>query len=326
VKLDNQSRFKQMVLETKAGLESGLVPAGHNMVDTRLRSSFNEADWADDQMSGINYLFFLRRLADEVDQDWPAVLAKLESIRQILLNRNSMLCNVTLDATNWATFQPQLHNFLAAFPAGPVTIADWPLEAQNGHEGLTIPAQVNYVGKGANLFDLGYRLHGSHLAITNYLRTTWLWEKVRVQGGAYGGFCRFDSHSGVFSYLSYRDPNLLGTLDNYDAASRFLNEVDISRDEVTKSIIGGISMLDAYQLPDAKGYTSMLRYLLEISDEQRQQRREELLATTVDHFRDFAAVLTEVNQHGRVVVMGSTEAVSEANDARNNWLTIQPVL
>jgi len=37
-----------------------------------------------------------------------------------------------------------------------------------------------------------------------------------VSGGAYGGFCNFDSHSGMFTYLSYRDPNLLGTLDNYD--------------------------------------------------------------------------------------------------------------
>ena len=46
--------------------------------------------------------------------------------------------------------------------------------------------------------------------ITNYLRTTWLWERVRVQGGAYGGFCVFNHRSGVFTYLSYRDPNLLG--------------------------------------------------------------------------------------------------------------------
>ena len=57
------------------------------------------------------------------------------------------------------------------------------------------------------------------------------------------GFCRFDSHSGVFNYLSYRDPNLLGTLDNYDKASEFLGQVEISGEEITKSIIGAISML-----------------------------------------------------------------------------------
>jgi Zn-dependent M16 (insulinase) family peptidase len=42
--------------------------------------------------------------------------------------------------------------------------------------------------------------------------------QVRVQGGAYGGFCSFDAQSGQFAYLSYRDPNLLQTLDAYDGA------------------------------------------------------------------------------------------------------------
>ena len=35
-------------------------------------------------------------------------------------------------------------------------------------------------------------------------------------GGAYGGFCDFDTHSGMFTYSSYRDPNLLKTVDVYD--------------------------------------------------------------------------------------------------------------
>ena len=77
--------------------------------------------------------------------------------------------------------------------------------------------QVNYVGKAANLYeDAGYKLHGSAYVINKYLGTTWLWDRVRVSGGAYGGFSDFDSHSGMFTYLSYRDPNLLKTVDNYD--------------------------------------------------------------------------------------------------------------
>ena len=77
--------------------------------------------------------------------------------------------------------------------------------------------QVNYVGKAANLYeDAGYKLHGSSYVINKYLGTTWLWDRVRVSGGAYGGFSDFDPHSGMFTYLSYRDPNLLKTVDNYD--------------------------------------------------------------------------------------------------------------
>lgn len=44
--------------------------------------------------------------------------------------------------------------------------------------------------------------------------------RVRVVGGAYGGFCDFDTHSGMFTYSSYRDPNLLKTVDVYDGGRR----------------------------------------------------------------------------------------------------------
>ncbi len=58
--------------------------------------------------------------------------------------------------------------------------------------------QVNYVGKAANLYeDAGYQLSGSSYVVNKLLGTTWLWDRVRVVGGAYGGFSDFDSHSGA---------------------------------------------------------------------------------------------------------------------------------
>ena len=64
---------------------------------------------------------------------------------------------------------------------------------------------MNYVGKAANLYeDAGYQLSGAAYVIEKHLGTSWLWDRVRVVGGAYGGFCSLDSHSGMFSYLSYR--------------------------------------------------------------------------------------------------------------------------
>ncbi len=323
---DNRERFRQMLLEEKAGEEAGLVPAGHRVVHARLRAQFTEADWAAEQMGGISYLLFLRALAEKVETDWPAVVAALDDIRRHLLNRTTMVCNVTLDADNWARFQPQLAGFMASLPTGSGDLAIWQRTAVAANEGLTIPAQVNYVAKGANLYDLGYTLHGSALVITSYLGMSYLWEKIRVQGGAYGGFAVFDRHSGVFDFLSYRDPNLLATLDSYDGAARFLRELDVSRDEVTKGIIGTIGSMDAYQLPDAKGYTSMARHLTGVTDADRQRLRDEVLATTADHFRQFGDVLAAVNQAGHVVVMGSKDAVEEANAQRAGFLKVTKVL
>lgn len=326
VKLDNRERFRQMVLEDKAQSESGIVPSGHIVALTRLKAGFNEADWAQEQMGGVSNLFFTRELAEKVEKDWPSVLQALETIRRTLLNRNAMIANVTLDAANWSSFEPKLAGFLSSLPAGASEAATWTMSPALAAEGLTIPAQVNYVAKGADLYKLGYQLHGSHSVITNFLRTTYLWERVRVQGGAYGGFCTFDPLSGVYAYLSYRDPNLLGTLDNYDGAPAYLRNVEISDHELTRSIIGAISAIDAHQLPDAKGYTSLVRHLTGITEAYRQQRRDEVLGTTLNDFHKFADVLDAVKDHGRVAVVGSADGLKAASDAKGGTWTITKVM
>lgn len=328
VSLDNQERFRQMVLRAKASLESGLIPSGHSVVNRRLRSYFTESSWVSEQVNGIDYLLFLRRLADAVEQDWPSVLAKLETVRAILVSRQNMLANVTLDASGWREFQPQLANLLAHMPDVPVEKKVWDWQRPFQNEGLTIPTQVNYVAKGGNLYNLGYQEHGSVAAIVNYLRTTYLWEKVRVQGGAYGGMVGFSNTTGVLSYYSYRDPNLLQTIDVYDHVAGFLQR-GLSNDDLTKSIIGAISSMDNYKLPDAKGYTAMSRILVNSSDAYRQQIRDEVLgASQADFIRFGEAVAALTNSEQAVVtVLGSAEAIVRANEEKHGgWLTVTKVL
>jgi presequence protease len=315
VRLDNPERLRQIVLKEKALQEARLVPAGHQVIDTRLQAHFHPAGWATEQMDGIEYLYVLRGLVQEIDDDWSTVLQKLEDVRRHLLNRRAMLCNVTVDAAGWQAARPHLAGFLEALPSAPTNRAGWSPNYLDGDEGLTIPAQVNYVGMGARLYDLGYAFHGSAQVISRFLSTTWLWDRIRVQGGAYGGFARFDPFSGVFSYLSYRDPNLKTTLENYRRTDEFLRELDLSPAEITRSIIGAIGQMDAYQLPDAKGYSSMQRHLIGYTDEMRQQTRDEVLATTLRDFKHFGEVLARLNERNRIVVLGSQPAIEAANRA-----------
>jgi hypothetical protein len=329
-RLDNRERFKQIVLEEKSGLEAGLVPGGHRIVNRRLCARFNEADWISEQMIGISQLFFLRDLAEKIENDWAGVLQNLHAVRAALISHGNMLANVTLDASNWKDFQPKLAEFLDAVKSasskGKTELPAWNLPDSTPNEGFTIPAQVNYVGKGVNLYKLGYKLKGSVQVINQYLGTTWLWEKIRVRGGAYGGFCIFDIYSGVYTFLSYRDPNLLASLDNYDATADFLRALKLSDEELTKSIIGAIGDLDAYQLPDAKGWTSMTRTLIGMTDARRQQFRDEVLGVNVNDFNSFGEAMGELAHHGEIVVLGSAEAIEKANKERINLLNVKKVL
>jgi presequence protease len=326
VRLDDRERFRQMVLEQKARHEQGLVPAGHQMVGMRLRAHFNEADWAAEQMGGVSYLFFLRELARAVDENWPRVLATLERTRDALVNRAAMIVNATVDGNGWTQLEPQIQGLVNALPPGAATRSVWTPQPLPEHEALMAPTQVNFVGKAANIYDLGYSLHGSALVITRYLRASYLWDRVRVQGGAYGAFCQFSHLTGVLTLVSYRDPNLLETLDVFDACSNFLADTELSAEELSKAIIGTIGDLDSYMLPDAKGFASMARKLSGNTEEIRQRLRDDVLGTTAADFKAFAEVLAAVRDHGLVAMLGSESTLAKVHSARPGWLQVTAVL
>ena len=108
-----------------------------------------------------------------------------------------LLPGSTLEAVS-----PAVTSFLESLPDKKLAAADWSLMLPRTNEAICVPTQVNYVGKAANLYeDAGYSLQGSSYVINKLLGTTWMWDRVRVSGGAYGGFTDFDSHrSGYFDH------------------------------------------------------------------------------------------------------------------------------
>jgi Zn-dependent M16 (insulinase) family peptidase len=315
-----------MIREAKAALETQLVPNGHAYAARRLGAGLCEAEWAEEQIHGISYLHFVRGLAERPSGTDDAVKA-LGRLRDALVTRPAMICNVTADAANIRRFEPELARFLGDLPEHPVQAATWPKADLPAGEGLTIPAKVNYVAKGENLYRLGFNMRGAERVARQFVNTAWLWEKVRVQGGAYGGGCSYDLRSGMLSFWSYRDPNLLQTIENFDNTAPFLRNLDVSETELVRAQIGVIGKIDAYMLPDAKGFVSMQRYLAGDSEEERQTYREEVLGATLSEVRAVADAYAAVAAKGRVAVLGSAEAIEAANAERGgNWLTISKVL
>jgi Zn-dependent M16 (insulinase) family peptidase len=182
------------------------------------------------------------------------------------------------------------------------------------------------VGKGANLFELGYELDGSIEVARKYLGTTYIYEKIRIQGGAYGAFLVFYPNSGTLNYVSYRDPNLVSSVDSYDGTPDFLRGLELDKGELVKSIIGTIGDMDLYQLPDAKGFTSLTRYLIGYTNEERQRIRDEVLSANAEDFKALADVLDMVAKKGIVIALGSAEAIQAANKERPGFLEMKKVM
>jgi Zn-dependent M16 (insulinase) family peptidase len=326
-RLDNHDQVRSLVLEQKAGIDALLMQQAEAYAGGRLCASLDEAGWATEQISGVNWIDFTRRLADRVDSEWESVHAALEETRRILVDRAKMVVNVTTDAASWRRFEPQLRQFLDGLPASTDSIpVAWNVSHYPPREGLIVPTEVNAVGKGANVYRLGFGESGANHVIARHLSTTWLWDKIRVQGGAYGAVMSFDALSGVIIYLSVHDPNLLATLDVYDRTADFLRSAALTESDVTRSVIGMTGAIDQYELPDAKGYRSMALYLMGTTEDYRQRMREEVLATTVADFRNLADMLEAIAAHGNVAVVGSAEAIEAANRERPGFLHVSRLL
>jgi len=316
-KLDNQERFRQIVLEEKAQSEASLIPSGHRLIGLRLKSRLTEADRMSEKINGVEQLFFLRKLAERIDSDWAGVLADLEATRKAIIKARDAVFNITIDRDSYRKLKPQFEHFVATLPlartdgatagnsatagvnstAGTMgsnsvgEIARGGVKASPGFELLAAPTQVNFVGTAYPLAAAGGVPSGAFLVAKKYLDTTFLWEKVRVQGGAYGGFSAYDLNSGVFVFLSYRDPNLEKTLDIFSKASGYLASLKISDEELLRSIIGTIGDVDSYLLPDAKGFTSLIHFLTGYTQEDRQAMRDQILSASPADFKALASQL-----------------------------------
>lgn len=191
-------------------------------------------------------------------------------------------------------------------------------ESETKDEGFVVPTQVSYVGKGGLVYRPGESVPGSSAVVSRFLRTGYLWDRVRVIGGAYGGFCAFDPADGFFAFLSYRDPNLADTLDVYDAAADELADAAVRmRDDpegLAQAIIGTIGDMDGPKSADQKGWISLARHLKNESAEHRQRVRDEVLATTAEDFTEFGKRLKAMHSPS-VAVVGSKAAFDDAKKA-----------
>ncbi|EGB15618.1 Peptidase M16C associated domain protein [Pseudodesulfovibrio mercurii] len=311
-KLDNKERIGRIVAEARARAEQRLVPSGHMIVATRLRARTHRAHAMDEAMTGLTNLLFLRDLEKRVEEDFRKVAKDLEQFRKLLLNRSTLVLNATMDADLFARTEPAMASVIDALPTGDPAPAARVLPDLPDREGLAIPAQVNYVGKGCGLAEHGITLTGAAQVVNKLIRTGYLWEKVRVQGGAYGAFCILDRLAGAISFVSYRDPNVAETIRAFDDLAAYLDTVHIDADELEKSIIGAIGEIDAYQLPDAKGFTALARHLTNQDEAYLQTVREQALGASESDFRAMAEAVRTNARNGHICVLGDTLAMENS--------------
>lgn len=314
-RLEDKERLRQILAESKARAESRIIPRGNALASSRLRTGQTLTGWADEHMSGISSFFRLRELSQDFDSRWPELGQSLSSMRSLILSGKPIVC-LTTDDKALQEFLPALEDFLLETASEPTSSKDpsqqlepWQIDDLPVSQAFVIPAGVNYVAKGTNLFATGYAYHGSALAAIRYLRTAHLWDKVRVRGGAYGASVSLERLSGSLIFASYRDPNIRTTLEAFDESGVFLTRAEIPEAEIEKSVIGAIGDLDTHMLAETRGYVGMLRELSKDTLEIRQKMRDELLSTTREDFKRLGEAMLAATKMGKIAVFGSEAAM-----------------
>ena len=306
-------RLAKIILETKARREQRLIPAGHSLAATRLKARFGAAQAMNEAMQGLTGLNYARELAGRMETAPEGVRSDLERLLGIILSRRGLLLNITAEGPAIAEAMPLLEDLAAGLPDAARAPAPRALPDLPDREGLCLPAQVNYVAAGGNARLKGQEPGAAAAVAAKFLRAGYLWERVRVQGGAYGASCAYSRISGNLVFASYRDPNLGRTLEAYKGVGPHLTGLRLDPAELEKSIVGAVGDLDHYMLPDAKGFTALARELTGEDEAYRQAAREAVLGATQEDFAAFGRAVDAVLADGPVVIAGGREALEKAD-------------
>lgn len=315
-------RLKEIVRVAKSGLQSRIVPAGHSYVGCRLNSYDSRAGRYRELTCGLSQFHFLESLLAQVESDPAAVARRLQGVAETLFTWDNLHIHLTGGDHERQIVDQALAAFLDCFPRRTPQPVPYVFSAPVVNEGFIIPSKIQYVGKGVNLYNLGYRYNGTIEVLDTILSRDYLWNHVRVRGGAYGCFTQFEMLSGYFACISYRDPNLKETIAIFDRIAEFLQRLELTDADYERLVIGTIGSLDAPKTPDQKGASAFSRHLSGVTLEELQTRRDQILSSRKEQIKEYADLLAEFARVGHCCVIGA-EGVLRQSDGL--LATVQPV-
>lgn len=307
----NTGRLVEIIRSAKANMEASIVPHGNQYVLSRMQAYYSQLGQFDEWTDGITYYRFLEDLNERVQDDAEGVAEEFRQVADMVLTRDNLLVNITSPAKDFSRIDKKTNHLVDLLPNASLPAAHYEFEPPPRNEGFLTSSTVQYVGKGANLYEMGYTYSGTFEVVKALLRTAFLWDRIRVQGGAYGSMINFDLYTGDLGLVSYRDPNLSETLDVYDEIGDFLANLDLPGEELEKIIIGCIGRMDPPLTPDRKGSISRAEYMTGMTQEFKEKRLDELMATTLDDVRGYADLFHEVKEKGAVCVLGNAAHIKK---------------
>lgn len=309
---NDKQRLKEIIEEIKSRLEMSLYENGHMVAGSRLVSYFSPSGKYIEITTGLSFYKFIVDIEKNFNNKYEEIIKNLIYVSKVIFNKTNLIISFTSANEDYDVLVKNLPLLLRNLKEEKVEEHQYEFVLEAENEGLILQSDVQYVAKGFNFIKLGYNYSGSLQVLKTIINLDYLWNRVRLQGGAYGCFAVFEKGGNMY-FTSYRDPNISDTLDVYDKVYEFIRNFNVNNREMTKYIIGTISKLDYPLSPAMKGQQAVANYLRKVSFDDVQKERYEILNTNQEKIREYSQLLFEVMHKDYVCVVGNEKKLNETN-------------
>ena len=310
---EDDKRLYEIIAELKSRMQSDMVSSGHQVAMGRAASYFSNAAAISGKMNGME----LYRLVCDIEKNYnerkEELKAKLQEVCKFLFRPENLMFDFTGSSEAYDIFAHIVAGLRDELYTCQLEESGFSLVPEKKNEAFMTAGQVQYVAKAGNFLNKGLPYTGALRMLKVIMGYDYLWNQVRVKGGAYGCMSGF-SKNGDSYFVSYRDPNLTKTLEVYDNAVEYLRNFSGDERTMTQYLIGAISDLDTPLTPQSKGLRSLSAYMTKQTEADFQKERDELLAADVDTIRGLGKYIAAILEDDCICVVGAAAKVKECQD------------
>lgn len=302
--LTDGKRLKEILAEGKSRMQAQMLSAGHSVAAGRALSYGSVSGCLSEMLSGVPFYRLVADLDEHFEEKKAKLTEKLRTLSKMIFRPENLMVDFVGGEKVAESLAEPVARLRAALYADPVEKAAYRPDPVRGNEGFMTAGQIQYVCRAGNFRRKGLPYTGALKVLKVMMGYEYLWSNVRVKGGAYGCMCSF-GRTGESYFVSYRDPNLAGTLKVYERAAETIARYEADERTMTRYIIGAISDLDMPMNPAAKGLFGLSAYMTGLDGEFLQRERDEILSADAETIRGLAGHISAFMEDDFLCVVGN---------------------
>lgn len=323
-KYGDRKRMAAILGEIKSIKQRNIMSSGNSFAVNRAISYFDEEECYRQAFGGLDYYFFIKDLCENIDEKIGEIEENLRRVAAFIFDPANLTLSLGCDEAGYDILEKLLPDFTAKIDAVPhLSLGEGEdFVPARKNEGIMIPSQVQYVARAGDMNVAGIEYDGAFNVVRGAVNVDYLYQQVRVRGGAYGCGTSFAGLRNKVAMWSYRDPNLRATDEVYKGIGEFLRTAEPDEDEITKYIIGSFSPIERPLPPAAAVSRSFTAYMTGDSTEELNKRRAQMLDVTLADFRKAAEMYDAVCSQGYFCVVGNEKAIKDNKELFGELVSI----